>query len=98
MPHVMILKPTKTAMQSGKAKTKNWRVTFLPESTQYIEPLMQWTATKDNNSQVILRFKTLEEAKSYVEKQGWIYTIVAPHEASINPKSYADNFRANKVL
>ncbi len=39
-----IYKPAKTAMQSGRAKTKNWVLDFEPASPREIEPLMGWTS------------------------------------------------------
>jgi hypothetical protein len=40
-----IYKPARTAMQSGKARTKEWVLDYEPETPREIEPLMGWTAS-----------------------------------------------------
>ena len=47
--------------------------------------------------QVQLQFATLEEAKSYAEKNGWRYTVELPNVRHVRPKAYADNFAYNRV-
>ena len=44
-----IYKPTKTAMQSGTAKTKDWVLDFEPSEPREVEPLMGWTSSADMN-------------------------------------------------
>ena len=53
-----IYKPSKTAMQSGKARTRRWVLDYEPESAREVEPLMGWTSSGDMNSQVKLSFDT----------------------------------------
>ena len=60
-----IFKPAKTAMSSGTAKTKAWVLEFLPAQARRIDPLMGWTSSSDMDSQVRLRFETVEAAKAY---------------------------------
>ena len=40
-----IYQPARTAMQSGQAQTKLWRLEFEPEMAKRIEPLMGWSAS-----------------------------------------------------
>ena len=40
-----IFKPAKNAMQSGKAKTKEWQLDYEPEKPRVVEPLMGWTSS-----------------------------------------------------
>ena len=47
-----IYKPTKTAMQSGKAKTKDWVLDYDPEVPRTVEPLMGWTSSSDMRQQL----------------------------------------------
>ncbi len=49
-----IYKPSKTAMQSGQAATKDWLLEFEPEEPRTIEPLMGWTSSGDMKQQVKL--------------------------------------------
>ncbi|TKB32163.1 MAG: hypothetical protein E5W69_00410, partial [Mesorhizobium sp.] len=65
-----IFSPTKTAMQSGKAKTGYWVLEFDPEQRKKIDPLMGYTTSGDMRSQIRLTFDTREEAVAYAEKEG----------------------------
>ncbi|MBI1774921.1 MAG: ETC complex I subunit [Proteobacteria bacterium] len=93
---VRIYQPSKTAMQSGRAKTHKWVMEFEPESRRGPEPLMGWTASADTRQQVHLEFDTREEAVAYAEKHGYPYTLVAGHDRRLRPKAYADNFRFDR--
>jgi hypothetical protein len=65
-----IFKPAKNAMQSGRAKTKDWQLDYEPEQPRFVEPLMGWTSSGDMKQQVTLRFETKEEAVAYCEREG----------------------------
>jgi hypothetical protein len=64
-----IYKPAKTAMQSARAKTKEWVLEYEPATRQEIEPLMGWTSSNDMLSQVRLFFETKEEAIDYAQER-----------------------------
>jgi hypothetical protein len=49
-------------------------------------------------NEVHLRFATPEEAVAFAEKHGLDYTVIQPHESIEKPKSYADNFRYDRVV
>src|SRR5262249_28266989 len=87
-----IHKPSKTAMQSGLANTKDWVLDFEPEAPRRVEPLMGWTSSGDMRQQLRLRFDSKEEAVDYCERRGIAYQVTE----SVLPKrqimSYADNF------
>jgi len=87
-----IYRPAKTAMQSGKAKSRDWRLEFEPASARFIDPLMGWTGSTDMNGQVRLTFDTKEEAVEYAERHGIAFRLQEPHEAPVIIKAYADNF------
>jgi hypothetical protein len=59
---------------------------------------MGWSSARDTLNQVRLKFPTLGEAKEFAEKRGLDYAIVEPQEPRFKPKSYADNFRYDKIL
>jgi hypothetical protein len=42
-----IFRPARSAMTSGKARTKGWQLVFERRSAPYVEPLMGWTADDD---------------------------------------------------
>ena len=86
-----IYKPAKTAMQSGKGKTKNWVLEFDTENTG-INPLMGWETSQDTMSEVRLEFITKEQAIKYSKKNNIEYYVIEPKNQKIIKKSYADNF------
>jgi hypothetical protein len=87
-----ISKPAKNAMQSGKAKTRDWQLDYEPEQPRAIEPLMGWTSSGDMKQQVTLRFHTREEAVAYCERKGIAYQVIEPKEPVKRQIAYADNF------
>ena len=91
MKKAKIYKPTKTAMQSGRGKSKNWLLEFDTKNTG-IDPLMGWESSKDTMSEVKLEFLTKSEAIAYAKKNNIDYYIIEPQERKLNKKSYADNF------
>ena len=92
-----IYKPTRTAMQSGTAKTKLWVLDYEPEQPRQVEPLMGWTSSGDMKSQLRLRFDTREEAVAYCEKHGIPYQVFEAHEPARKKIAYADNFAFNRA-
>ena len=88
-----IYKPARTAMQSGKAKTRAWVLEFEPETPRETDPLMGWTSSSDMKQQVRLTFDTREEAEAYARRKQIAYTVYEPKQASTKSKSYSDNFR-----
>ena len=87
-----IYRPAKTAMQSGKAKSKDWRLDFEPASARTIDPLMGWISSSDMNGQVRLTFETKEDAVAYAERHGIPFRLHEPQEPPVILKAYADNF------
>jgi hypothetical protein len=91
-----IYRPAKTAMQSGKAKSRDWRLDFEPASARTIDPLMGWTSSSDMNGQVRLTFDTREEAIAYAERHGIPFRLHEPQEPPVILKAYADNFATHR--
>src|SRR5258708_5626570 len=56
MAQARILKPAKSAMQSGTAETRKWVLEYEPASKRQPDPLMGWTSALDTLNQVRLRF------------------------------------------
>jgi hypothetical protein len=84
--------PAKTAMQSGKANTREWVLEFEPSSARLSDPLMGWTVSTDMNGQVRLMFDTREEAVAYAQRHGIAFEVLTPKAAKKIVKAYADNF------
>ncbi len=94
---VYICQSTKTAMQSGRAKTKRWRLSFEPLTPKFVDPVMGWVGQQDTTQQLDLYFDTRDQAVGYAERHGYAYKIIKPKKRAIKPKSYADNFRYHRV-
>ena len=92
-----IYRPSKTAMQSGRARTAEWVLEFEPQDARRPDPLMGWTVTSDTeSSQVRLEFATKEDAVRYAEAHGLAFQLVDPAPAKRIIKAYADNFAYNR--
>jgi hypothetical protein len=92
-----IYRPSKTAMQSGRAKTRKWLLEYAPATRRDPDPLMGWSSALDTLNQVQLRFDTLDEAVAFAGRHGLEYTLIEPHARTPKTKSYADNFRYDRV-
>ena len=96
MASARIFKPAKTAMQSG-ARTRKWVLAYEPASRRRPDPLMGWSSAGDTLNEVWLRFDTMQEAVAFAGKERLDYTVIPPQESTEKPKSYADNFRYDRV-
>ena len=82
--HVRIFQPAKTAMQSGRAKTKGWVMVFEPSDATRPDPIIGWNGSADTSRQVRLTFDSKEDAIEHARKNGFTYTcllggeVVAP--------------------
>jgi len=98
MPEVRIYQPAKTAMQSGRANTRQWVLEFDPSAPKAPDPLMGWIGSPDTNGQLRLSFDSKEEAIAFAKKNGLPYRVFEPKERRIRPKSYAENFSFTRIL
>ncbi|MFM8800397.1 MAG: ETC complex I subunit [Tagaea sp.] len=92
-----IYRPAKTAMQSGKAKTQAWVLEFEPGAAKRPDPLMGWAGSADTDGQIRLTFETQELAIGYAIRHGIAFDVAPPKAARVRPKSYADNFKYDRV-
>ena len=86
--------PSKTAMQSGRGKLKNWILEFETKDPS-INPLMGWETSSDTLEEVTLKFPTKEKAVEYAKENNISYKIIEPNKKEFVIKSYADNFLKN---
>ena len=91
-----IYKPAKSAMQSGRANTKEWVLEFEPASARVPDPLMGWTSSTDMNGQVRLQFDTSDEAVAYAQRHGIAFQLVTPKTPKPIIKAYSDNFATDR--
>ena len=91
--HARIFQPSKTAMQSGKAKTAKWVLEFEAEAAREVDPLMGWTSGRDMAAnQVRLTFDTREAAVAYARQKNIPFEVIEPRQKTPSPKAYSDNF------
>ncbi len=93
MTRTRIYKPSKTAMQSGRAGTRRWVLEFEPAEKKAPDDLMGWAGSGDMTSQIRLKFETLEEAVEYAKRKGLDYVVLEPHAPKPKIRTYADNFK-----
>jgi ETC complex I subunit conserved region len=83
----------KNAMQSGKARTDEWVLEFVPAEARKADPLMGWSGSGDTQVQVQLCFPTFEAAKAYAVKKNIAATFIPTPPRTLKLQAYADNFR-----
>ena len=93
-----IFQPAKTAMQSGRAKTRHWVLEFEPTRRQQLDPLMGWPGNGDTMQQVRMTFETREDAIARAERKGLDFMVHEPKERHLKPKAYADNFAVGRRI
>ena len=93
---VKIYKPSKTAMQSGRGKTKQWLAEYISETDNKKDSLMGWNSSADTKSQIKLFFDTKYQAIDWAKNCGYQFYVEEPKGRNIKPKSYAANFDIDK--
>src|SRR5258708_7772800 len=96
MARATISRPAKTAMQSG-ARTRKWVLAYEPATRRQPDPLMGWTSAEDTLNEAGLHSATVEEEIASAKKTALDYTAGPPQDSTEKPKSYADNFRYDRV-
>jgi hypothetical protein len=93
MARARIFRPSRTAMQQGRAKTKDWVLEFEPARALRPDNLMGWAGGGDTRRQIRLNFDPRDEAIAYAKRHGIEFVVTPEHNRTIRPKSYADNFK-----
>ena len=88
-----IFQRPKSAMQSGKARTDQWILDFVPAEAKKPDPLMGWAGSGDTRQQLQLRFPSMEAAVAYAEKYGIDAVVHPTPPRRLKLQAYADNFR-----
>ena len=92
-----IYRPAKTAMQSGWRNTRRWVLEFEPAERKAHDHLMGWVGSGDTQGQVRLNFETKDEALAFAARHRLTAQVRDPHDRRTATKSYADNFRYDRV-
>ena len=91
MKKAKIFKPSKTAMQSGLAKSDKWIIEYITDDPG-INPLMGWESSTDTFGELKLEFSSKEKAIEYAKKNKIEFEIIEEKKRKIIKKSYSDNF------
>ena len=83
--------PSKTAMQSGRGKQKNWILEFETRDPND-NVLMGWESSDDTLKEVKLKFSSKENAIEYANSNDIVHTVIEPKQKNFVIKSYEDNF------
>ena len=83
--------PAKTAMQSGRGKSKQWVLRFESKHGK-TNPLMGWESNDDTMGEITLEFSTKDQAIDYAKNNKIMYEVIEPKKSNYIIKSYADNF------
>lgn len=95
-PIAKIYQPAKTAMQSGRAKTRQWLLTYKAPAPTTPDALMGWNTMSDTRTQISLKFDTKEEAIAYANAKNIPFEVRDPQSTTVPPKAYAENFSHNR--
>ncbi|GJL97556.1 MAG: NADH-ubiquinone oxidoreductase [Hyphobacterium sp.] len=91
-----IYRPSRTAMQSGQAKSRLWVLEFKSSMAKSPDPLMGWNSSGDTSTQVRLQFDSKDQAVAYAKKQGIPFRVMDKPATQRKPKTYASNFSADR--
>ena len=91
-----IYKPSKTAMQYGRLKTKIWVAEYISNESIERDSLMGWNMSKDTKSQIKNFFNSKQEAILWAKNNNYPFEVINHNERIIKPKKYSDNFSFNK--
>ena len=93
---IKIYKPSKSSMQSGLGKTKQWLAEYISEKDKTKDLLMGWNSSSDTKEQIKIFFDTKEQAIEWSKKNNEQFIVIEPKERKIKPKNYASNFHMNR--
>ena len=97
--YARIYRPSRTAMQSGKAKYDRWVLEFERQSAKRVDPLMGWTSSDDTLAdEVRLTFDTKDAAIAYAKGEGIPFQLIEEAGAKPTIKAYSDNFAARRRM
>ena len=94
----IIYRPARTTMQAGVALTRQWLLEFVPREPEYLDPLMGWTGSGDTRQQLKLQFSSRAAAEAFARHKGLKYVVRVPHDSTIRPKRYGDNFHVDRLV
>jgi len=89
---IKIYKPSKSSMQSGLGKTKQWLAEYISEKDKTKDSLMGWNSSSDTKEQIKIFFDTKEQAIEWSKKNNEQFIVIEPKERKIKPKKLCIKF------
>ena len=89
---VTIYKPSKSAMQSGRSKTKQWLLEY-PPSKKETNPVTGWIGSANTTQHIKLSFETKEQAIDFAKKKKLDFQVIQPNAENAPTRKYEDNFK-----
>ncbi|CDK29686.1 unnamed protein product [Kuraishia capsulata CBS 1993] len=91
---VRIWKESKSATQSGKHNTRNWKLDWevLGKGNRWENDMMGYQGSADYMQGTIMAFDTKEGAIRFATGQGWDYYVQEPRQRKFKKKDYSINF------
>ena len=83
---IKIYKPSKSSMQSGLGKTKQWLAEYISEKDKTKDSLMGWNSSSDTKEQIKIFFDTKEQAIEWSKKNNEQF-IVNQKREKLNKKT-----------
>ena len=77
---IKIYKPSKSSMQSGLGKTKQWLAEYISEKNKTKDSLMGQNSSSDTNEQIKVFFETKEQALEWAINTIQQFIVVDPKE------------------
>lgn len=96
MKHAIIYNPTKNLMQSGSANSSVWKLMFKKEIDNKQEYLMGWASAFETQSEVVLKFKSKEDAIKYAKKAGLSFEVRESEILKNEKKDITFNFSKDR--
>jgi len=85
-------------MTSGRGKSKYWVLEFMGQPADSIDPLTGTKRSTNMQSQLDLKFDTLEAAVAYAKSKNIPHQVIQSQKVKRIPRSYADNFAFDRKL
>src|SRR5206468_12309789 len=80
----VIYRTARSAMTSGTANSRNWKLRFERRSPPFVEPLMGWTGGDDTLAQVEITFSSALAAIAYAHRQGLKFALQEPADRQVS--------------
>jgi hypothetical protein len=93
MTKAIIYQYPKNVMQSGRGKTDLWVLEYDETVNRAPEPLNGWTSASNTTGQVQLKFESLDQARTFAQKQNLDFIVRVGSNRKVRPRNYVDNFK-----